>query len=236
MYEPEAAIEPEVAEPEKPEEADCGANTEPEVNTKPRVALTFDDGPSPYTDRILDLLERYGGRATFFVLGRNVEFWQNTIIRTVSIGSEVANHTWTHPELPSLNNQRIKEELQTTSEIIERFAGYSPRFFRPPFGMVTQRVATVSKELGYAIVNWTLDTKDWQVRNADAVYNAIMDAIEENAIVLMHDIHSTTAAAMERVIPALIADGFQLVTVSELLHYLHGEPEPGKVYGFPGIR
>lgn len=222
----EDSAEADLAEVEEPDAKACG---------KPMVALTFDDGPSPYTDLILDLLERYGGRATFFVLGRNVEPWQDTIVRAVNLGNEIANHTWTHPELTALNNQAIKAELQNTSDIIRRIAGVSPSFYRPPFGLVNRRVANVSAELGYAIINWTLDTMDWHHRNADLVYNAVMDAVKEGSIVLMHDIHATTAAAMELVIPALIAEGYRLVTVTELLYHLYGEIEPGRVHGIPGI-
>jgi len=222
--------------PEQAAAADEPAVTEPEIDviidTRPMIALTFDDGPGPHTDRILDVLERYGARATFFVVGYHVEKWQDTIRRTIRLGSEVANHTWNHPGLTSISNHRIRQELQTTSAIIEQVIGFPPPpFFRPPFGLVDQRVANVSAELGYAVITWTLDTRDWEVRNADSVYNIIMQAAKEGCIVLMHDTHATTAAAMERVIPALIARGYRLVTVSELLHSLYGELKPGRIYG-----
>ena len=208
------------------------SETEAPIDKRPMIALTFDDGPGWHTNRILDVLERYGGRATFFVLGYFVEEWQDTIRRTINLGSEVANHTWNHPELINVSNQRIRTELQRTSAIIEQVTGSpGPRFFRPPFGLADDRVAGISAELGYAIITWTLDTRDWEVRNADAVYNIIMDRAEEGSVILMHDTHITTAAAMERVIPALIARGYRLVTVSELLHSVYGELEPGKVYG-----
>ena len=211
---------------------EAGTLAKEPIDTRPMIALTFDDGPSPHTDRILDLLERYGGQATFFVVGRNVEEWQDTVIRMVNMGSEAANHTWYHPRLTEISNHRIREELRTTSAVIERVIGVPPpRFFRPPFGSVNGRVANVSAELGYAVITWTLDTRDWEVRNADAVYNIIMNRAEENSVILMHDTHITTADAMERVIPALIARGYRLVTVSELLHSLYGELEPGKIYG-----
>jgi len=220
-----AANEPEI-------ESDIEPEIEALVDTRPMIALTFDDGPSHHTNRILDVLERYGARATFFVVGYNVEEWQDTVRRTISLGSEVANHTWNHPGLTNISNQRIREELRTTSAIIEQVSGFPPPpFFRPPFGLTDRRVAGVSAELGYAIITWTLDTRDWEVRNADAVYNIIMNRAKEGSIILMHDTHITTAAAMERVIPELIARGYQLVTVSELLHHLYGELEPGRIYG-----
>jgi len=212
--------------------AACSAVPRYFPDPRPMIALTFDDGPAQHTDRILDLLERYGGQATFFVVGRSVEEWQDTILRTINLGSEVANHTWFHPELTEISDQRIRTELRTTSAIIEQITGLPrPPFFRPPFGLADERVANIAAELGYAIVTWTLDTRDWQVRNADAVYNIIMNEAEEGSVILMHDTHSTTADAMERVIPELIARGYRLVTVSELLYILYGELEPGRIYG-----
>ena len=206
--------------------------TENPIDKRPMIALTFDDGPGQHTNRILDVLERYGAQATFFVVGYHVEEWQDTVRRTINLGSEVANHTWNHPELPRISSQRIRAELQTTSDIIKQVIGApGPRFFRPPFGLADDRVAEISAELGYAIITWTLDTRDWEVRNADAVYDIIMNRAEEGSIILMHDTHVTTAAAMERVIPALIARGYRLVTVSELLLSVYGELEPGRVYG-----
>ena len=221
---------------DEPEYAAHEPEVEKPMDTGPIIALTFDDGPGWHTDRILDVLERYGGRATFFVVGSNVEPWRNTVIRTVGMGSEVVGHTWSHPPLTRLSSQRIAEEIQTTSAIIEQVTGFAPpRFFRPPFGLVNQRVANVSAELGYAMVNWTLDTEDWDLRNADLVYDIIMRAARDGSIVLLHDIHETTAAAVERAIPALIAKGFRLVTVSELLYRRYGNLEPGREYGY-GIR
>jgi len=199
---------------------------------KPMVALTFDDGPGPYTDRILDILEQHGGRATFFVLGRNVAPWRDTVIRTVDMGSEVAGHSWTHPELTTLTDEEITEELRRTSEVIEQLTGIPQSFYRPPFGLLDQRVVSVSAELGYAMVNWTLDTNDWRPEvDADAVYNTIMNEVRDGSVILMHDTLDITAAAMERVIPALIASGYQLVPVSELLNHFYGELRPGRVYG-----
>ncbi|MCL2374734.1 MAG: polysaccharide deacetylase family protein [Treponema sp.] len=213
------AQEPAIAEAAKPD-------------MRPMIALTFDDGPSEHTDSILDVLKRYGGRATFFVMGYLVETWQDTIIRAVGGGNEIAGHTWSHRALPYLSRRAIIETIQSTSAAIEKAAGIpSPFFFRPPYGMISQRVVDVSADMGYAIVNWTLDTWDWRLRDADLVYDAVMRAAAEGDIILLHDIHRTTAAAMQRVIPSLVAAGFRLVTVSELLQHLYGGLEPGKIYG-----
>ena len=206
------------------------------IDSRPMVALTFDDGPGEYTDFILDILERYGGRVTFFVLGYLLEEWEDTVRRAAKGGNEIANHTWVHHRMTLLSDQDVIETIRTTSAAIGQITGLPPSsFFRPPFGLVDRRVADIAAELGYAIVNWTVDTLDWLHRNSDHVYNVVMNSAREGSIILLHDIHATTAAAMERVIPGLIARGFQLVTVSELLAHRHGGHQPGRLFGNPGI-
>ena len=197
----------------------------------PVVALTFDDGPSRHTSRILDVLEQYDGRATFFVLGYRVEPHRDVIMRAANMGNEIVNHTWSHSDLTSISQEEVVAQIQSTSAAIEAITGYSPRFYRPPFGRTNSSVRYVSTGLGYAIVNWTLDTLDWRYRDADRIYDTIMSEVEDGAVILLHDIHITTAEAMERVIPSLIAKGFKLVTVSEVLDYLYGDLEPGRIYG-----
>jgi len=197
------------------------------------VALTFDDGPGPHTGRLLDALERHGARATFFVPGRQVEPGRDAILRAVGMGSEVAGHSWSHPELTSLSDGEIEEELRATSDAIERVTGVRHAFYRPPYGLLDRRVVDVSAALGYAMVNWTLDTNDWRPENqdADVIYSFIMREARAGSVVLMHDTLPATVAAMERAIPSLIERGFQLVTVSELLRGAGFELAPGRVFG-----
>ena len=196
-----------------------------------KIALTFDDGPSAYTDSILDLLERYGGRSTFFVSGPRILERSSTVLRAFNNGNEIANHSWTHRDLRTLSDAEITYEIQRASAAIASVTGKSPPIHRPPFGMSNDRVIDISAELGYAIIKWTIDPIDWRYRDADIVYNAIMSQVEPGSIILVHDTRPTTAKAMLRVIPRLIEEGFELVTVSELLYYLYGGLEPGKIYG-----
>ena len=219
--------------------ADDSGESEPEEDGrssgvlpgKPMVALTFDDGPGPYTDQILDLLELHGGRATFFVLGYRVGQWRGTVERMAETGSEVASHSWSHNRLINLSEAEIAHEIRSASEAIRSITGFAPSIYRPPFGQLNDTVEQVSEQIGYSIINWTLDTLDWRYRDADAVYYAIMSRVEDGSIILLHDVHVTTAQAMELVIPRLIAAGYQLVTVSELLTHVYGELEPGRLYG-----
>jgi len=198
----------------------------------PMVALTFDDGPCEHTGRILDILERYQGhaRVTFFVNGYKVNSQQETVRRAYDLGNEVASHFWDHRDLTRASSQDIRTGLWETNNVLQSINGEVPMMYRPPYGAINNNVRNVSRETGFAMIQWSVDTLDWRTRNADLVYNAIMRDVKDRAIILCHDLHLTTALAMERVIPELLEQGYQLVTVSEMFHYSGVNLEPGKVY------
>jgi len=203
----------------------------PMITRMPMVALTFDDGPSRHTDSILNTLEQYDGRATFFVIGNRLDAYRNTIERAANLGNEIANHTQTHARLTLHTDSQIISEIQSASDAITSIVGTSPFIYRPPFGATDERVLNISAELGYGIVKWTVDPLDWRDRDADIIYHRIMSQVEDGSVIVLHDIHLTTAQAMERVIPSLIDQGFQLVTVSELLEHRYGGIEAGSIFG-----
>ena len=203
------------------------------VRVEPRyiIALTFDDGPSRFTEHILDILERYNARATFCVLGNRVESRADIVLRTIAGGSEVIGHSWNHANLAQQNEYTIRNQISNTSAIIEAVTGFPPPpIFRAPYGSVNARVRNVSYDMGYALLNWTIDTMDWRFRDPYHIYNHIMEHALHGAIVLLHDIYESTAEAMELVVPALIERGFKLVTASELIAYVYGSIEPGIEY------
>lgn len=202
-----------------------------EAEPRPMIALTFDDGPSVYTSRIVDLLYEHGGRATFFVLGSRIDSRRDVILHMHSLGNEVANHSWSHRNLSRASRDSIYQELRGTRNAISSVIGYSAPLFRPPYGATSPLVREVAAEFGYPIINWHIDTLDWRYRDPQRIYDVIMSQAEPGAIILLHDIHSTTAAAMEMVIPRLVEEGFDLVTVSEALAYRYGEIVPGEIYG-----
>lgn len=187
---------------------------------KPKIALTFDDGPSGYTPRILDILERHNARASFFVVGNIVEAGADTIKRAVAMGSEVISHSWSHckePYLSQLAPDEIRKELLDTHAAIKGVTGFSSAMFRPPYGEVSDTLKDVAEELGLSIIMWSVDSWDWKSQNADSVYGEIFSNVsKENSVILCHDVHETTADAMERVIPDLLEE-YELVTVSELM-------------------
>ena len=198
--------------------------------SKPMIALTFDDGPSKYTSQILDTLEKYNARATFCVVGNLVNARKDTVKRAFDMGSEIIGHSWDHKDLSKLGAADIKLQLNNTSAAIEAVTGVWPQLYRPPYGAVSNTLKSTSAELGYAIIYWSVDPLDWSSRNAEKVYNEIMNNASNKAIVLSHDLYGSTADAMERIIPELIEKGYQLVTVSELMYYSGKTLEAGVVY------
>ena len=190
------------------------------------IALTFDDGPSIYTDALLDTLIENESAATFFVLGQRTQTYKQAIIKMAENGSEVAGHSWSHRDLRTLGYEDIKNDLQTTNTAIFELTEIRPTIHRVPYGAFNDNVKNASLELGMAMIQWNLDPRDWQVRNADTVYNNIMSTVKHGSIIVLHDIHATTVEAMKRVIPDLIDAGFKLITVSELLQTI----EPGIIY------
>lgn len=207
--------------------------TEPPPPKPPRkpneklIAITFDDGPTQYTEQILDILTQYGGKSTFFVVGYKVWDYREIIKKTTEQGSEVAGHSWHHYNFLTLEEQDMKAQITYTADALKQVTEVNPPYFyRIPYGKIDDRVKDVSRDIGYALIQWNIDPRDWSTRNADAVYENIMDTAKDGGIIVCHDTHETTAIAMERVIPELVEQGYRLVTVSELLWYT----EPGRVY------
>lgn len=197
---------------------------------KPMLALTFDDGPSKHTERLLDYFAQYGGNGTFFVVGNVAWGKPETLQRIISEGHELGGHSWDHTQLTSLDRKGIRSQLTKTQNLIYEHTGFKSCIMRPPYGSVNATVKEVAKGEGISLINWSVDTLDWEYRNADKVFDSVMSQAKDGAIILLHDLHATTVDAMERVIPALIAEGYQLVTVTELLTCNGGELEPGVVY------
>ena len=195
-----------------------------------KIALTFDDGPSDQTTRILNTLQQNEGRLTFFVLGNKVEEHKGKIYRASQMGCEIICHSWDHTHFATLSRWGVKKQLYNTVEAIAKVTGNVSLLFRPPYGEYDEKTARVARKLGLSMVNWTIDPKDWECRDEDTVYSVIMNEAKNGSIVLCHDVYESTAKAMSRVIPDLIARGFELVTVSEILREKFNELVPGKMY------
>ena len=197
---------------------------------KPMIALTFDDGPSAHTPRLLDMFKKYGGKGTFFVVGNLLERNETTVKRIVDEGHEIANHSWSHPDLTRVSYDKLKSELSKTKNKIFELTGVQPKLFRPPYGSYNKNVKNVAFNCEEAVITWSVDTIDWKTRNANSVYKSVMSSDYDGAIILCHDLHKTTVDAMDKVIPALLDEGYQLVTLSQLFAMKGKEISAGQVY------
>lgn len=184
--------------------------------TKPMVALTYDDGPSnSATTKILDTLEKYNSRATFFVVGSRVGSYKSQVQRAYKLNCEIGNHTYNHKTLTSLSASTILSELSKTSSKIESVTGEKPVLMRPPGGSFNN--STVKNNVGAPIIMWSVDTRDWENRNSSKIVSNIKNNVCDGSIVLMHDLYDSTASATETIVPWLIKNGYQIVTVTELM-------------------
>ncbi|OQM44742.1 hypothetical protein B6A27_14870 [Anoxybacillus sp. UARK-01] len=179
-----------------------------------RVALTFDDGPHPQnTLKILNLLKKYEAKATFFMLGSRVDFYPDIAKKIAEEGNELGNHTWDHKDLTTLNSAEIRKEIRDTNEMIKKTTGREPTVFRPPYGAINDQV---KRMVGMPVVLWTVDTLDWQSHDPHAMLQIVKKNVKDGSIILMHDIHESTAEAVEPVLKYLKDEGYTFVTVSEL--------------------
>jgi peptidoglycan-N-acetylglucosamine deacetylase len=185
----------------------------------PYVALTFDDGPhASHTPRLLDILRARNVKATFYVIGKNVDLYPGIVRRTVAEGHEIGNHTYTHPKLSSLSTDRVMSEIRKTDDAIVRACGIRPKTLRPPYGALlqTQR-QMIHSTFGYPTIMWSVDPLDWKKPGVGVVTSRIVSGTNNGAIILVHDLHGSSVDAMPGTIDALLRKGYRFVTVSQLL-------------------
>ena len=196
---------------------------------KKMVALTYDDGPSANTPKILDTLEKYDAVATFFVVGNRVSTYANTVKRAYGMGCEIGNHTYEHKILTRTDAAGIREQVSKTNAAVKNITGTDPIVMRPPGGCVND---TVKSQTGMPMILWSIDTLDWRTRNAASTKTAVLDHVKDGDIVLMHDLYEATANASTTIIPTLVERGYQLVTVSELAECRGGMKDGCLYYSF----
>lgn len=185
----------------------------------PYVAITFDDGPhADLTPKLLDMLKARGIKATFYVVGRNAAEYPDIVKRMVAEGHEVGNHSWSHPALNSLGAESVRSQLEKTSDAIAKATGQRPATLRPPYGATNSRLnRRFADQFGMKVVLWSVDPLDWKYRNARRVTDQIVQNTRPGAIILAHDIHASTVAAMPETLDTLLGKGYKFVTVSELI-------------------
>lgn len=181
------------------------------------IALTFDDGPGPYTTQLLDILDQHGAKATFFLIGSKVSAQADVLRRMHARGHQLGNHSWSHPELPKLPVDQIAGEIDRTNDAIKQATGVKPSILRPPYGAVNSAVLEQLRLRGMSSILWSVDTRDWADRNSDIVCSRAVAGTHPGAIILMHDIHQTSVNAVPCILNALKQQGYSFVTVQGLL-------------------
>lgn len=199
-------------------------------NSSMKIALTFDDGPHPHqTPAILDLLDKYGIKATFFTVGINATYYPDTLELISKRGHEIGNHTFTHPQVSSLDHQKLKSEVEKCESTIYEITDRKTKLFRPPEGMIDSDVKKVLGNLDYKVILWDIDTRDWAHTPPEKIAEHVVDNISSGDIILMHDYisyNSPTVKALDIFIPILLEKGYSFVVVSELIGIDEKDPKP----------
>jgi len=192
------------------------------------VALTFDDGPSPYTDRLLQILKDNDARSTFFLIGNKVAANPAGAKRVADAGMEVGNHTWEHPNMTTIPREDIAGQFSKANDAITAATGHTPALYRPAGGLSDPAVRQTAGQFGLAEILWDVIPFDWaNDSNTAATRSMLMTYIKPGSVVLFHDTYSSTVDLVYQFIPVLKANGYRLVTVSDLL----GSRAPGSSYG-----
>ena len=192
------------------------------------VALTFDDGPSPYTDRLLQILKDDDAKATFFLIGNKVAANPAGAKRIADAGMEIGNHTWEHPNMTTIPPEDVASQFSRANDAIAGATGRTPTLYRPAGGLSDPVVRQAAGRLGLAEILWDVIPFDWaNDSNTAATRYMLMTQIKPGSVVLFHDTYSSTVDLVYQFIPVLKANGYRLVTVSELL----GPRAPGSSYG-----
>lgn len=181
----------------------------------PKIALTFDDGPhAVYTERLLDGLKERGVRATFFVIGRNIEGNEELIRRMDEEGHLIGNHTYDHVRITDLSEEKACDQINMTSDAIKEITGKDTEYVRPPFGSWDE---TLECGIQMFPVMWTVDPLDWTTKNVDQVVSKVVKKTGEEDIILLHDCYSSSVDAALQIVDLLLAQGYEFVTVEELI-------------------
>ena len=194
---------------------------------KPMIAVTYDDGPSTYTPEILDILKENNSVATFFVLGSRVNDYTETLNRILEEGSQIGNHTYNHKKLTTISDEELYKQVKGTDDLVYIATGHTPSVMRPPYGASDKEL---NQKISKPVIKWSIDTRDWENRNAEMINQNIFENVKDGDIILMHDLYESTLEASKTAIPELISRGFQLVTIDELFEYRGASLVAGEQY------
>lgn len=200
------------------------------INTnKKLVAITFDDGPGPYTNKLLDILNANKAHATFFMLGNNLEKYRSVVLNVYNSGNEIGYHSYAHTNFKRQDIATIKSELDQSNAILKNITGTTFSLIRPPYGSINNEI---KEAIDASFILWSVDTEDWRHKDSEYLLNYVLENIYAGAIILFHDIHISSVDAMAKILPYLYVEGYQVVTVSDLAKNYNVTLEPHKVYRY----
>ena len=202
-----------------------------ETKQRPMIALTFDDGPGEYTEELINCLVENNAKATFFMLGQNVEAYPEIAKELSDAGMELGNHSYSHPDLVTIGAEAAAQQVSNTDAALKAATGFEATVMRPPGGSFND---SVKAAIDHPLIIWSIDTRDWATKSEDQTYQVVMDNAQDGSVVLMHDIQEWSVKAAFRMIPDLIAKGFKLVTVSELAEAKGKTLQSGNAYYYFG--
>ena len=189
------------------------------LETDKKIALTFDDGPNENTLTILDILQKYDVKATFFCIGKNIEQHPEILKKIIEHGHIVANHTYSHsPVFDFYRKNRVIEEIVKTDALIEKITGKKPQFFRPPYGVTNPSIRRAIEVTKHKVIGWNIRSMDGISKNSKAIFNRILKRISPGSVVLLHDTRAQTAAVLEQLLQTLCEKNYEVVSIEQLLH------------------
>lgn len=186
---------------------------------RPMIALTFDDGTSPYTKTVVDLLLEHHCRATFFIVGKQAEKQSDSLLYLSENGMEIGSHTYSHNYLTTLDSDAFRQEIDGNNHLIEEITGTPPKLLRPPYGDIDEAVL---EQLAMPAILWNVDPADWKILDAEKVAAHVLDHVQDGSIILLHESYPSTIEAVKIILPKLLEEGYQITTVSDLFAS-HGE-------------
>ena len=200
------------------------------INTnKKLVAITFDDGPGPYTNKLLDILNANKAHTTFFMLGNNLEKYRSVVLNVYNSGNEIGYHSYAHTNFKRQDIATIKSELDQSNAILKNITGTTFSLIRPPYGSINNEI---KEAIDASFILWSVDTEDWRHKDSEYLLNYVLENIYAGAIILFHDIHTSSVDAMAKILPYLYVEGYQVVTVSDLAKNYNVTLEPHKAYRY----
>ncbi|MBP1222104.1 polysaccharide deacetylase family protein [Flavobacterium sp. 1355] len=189
------------------------------LETEKKIALTFDDGPSEFTLEVLELLKKYNAKATFFCIGKNIEKHPEIVKQIIAEGHLVGNHSYSHSKFFDFYNARqIKEEIQKTDELLEKFTSKKINFFRPPYGVTTPSIRRALKITGHKTIGWNIRSLDGGTKNQELILNRIIKRVSPGGIVLLHDTALHSVLVLEQFLQFLQQNNYKVISIEELLN------------------